>query len=179
MNRGRQHSSHHLLNYKSQLISVPEEVLRGPRRLKVLWEPASLLRLASTTLLADPSCSHYFTTGSQSCLFSTSPLLLRVPWTEKRSNQSILKEINPELSLEGLMLKLQYFDTWHEEPTHWKRSDAGKDWGQEEKGVTEDEMVGWHQWLNGHEFEQTPGDSKGQGSLVCCSSWGYKESDMT
>ena len=49
---------------------------------------------------------------------------------------------------------------------------AGKDWGQEEKKVAEDEMVGWHHWLNGHEFEQTPGDSEGQGSLVCCSPWG-------
>ena len=51
-------------------------------------------------------------------------------------------------------------------------SDAGKDWGQEEKGMTEDEMVGGHHWLNGHEFEQTLGDNEGQGSLVCCSPWG-------
>ena len=56
---------------------------------------------------------------------------------------------------------------------------AGKDWRQEEKGMTEDEMVGWHYWLNEHEFEQTPGDGEGQGSLVCCSPWGSKESDMT
>ena len=48
---------------------------------------------------------------------------------------------------------------------------AGKDWGQEEKEATEDEMVGWHHWLSGHEFEQTPGDGEGQGSLVCCSPW--------
>ena len=53
-----------------------------------------------------------------------------------------------------------------------KDSDAGKDWGQEEKGVTEDKIVGWHHWLNGHEFEQGPGDSEGQGSQVFCSSWG-------
>ena len=58
-----------------------------------------------------------------------------------------------------------------------KDPDAGKDWGQEEKGATEDEMVGWHRWLNGHEFEQTPGDSVGLGSLACCSPWGCKESD--
>ena len=51
-----------------------------------------------------------------------------------------------------------------------KDPDAGKDWGQEEKGVTEDEMVGWHHWLNGLKFEQTHGDSEGQGSPVCCSS---------
>ena len=69
--------------------------------------------------------------------------LLRVLWTASRSNQSIVKEINPEYSLEGLMLKLklQYYATRCEEPTHWKRPDAEKDGGQEEKGVTEDENV--------------------------------------
>ena len=60
-----------------------------------------------------------------------------------------------------------------------KDPDAGKDWGQEEKGATEDEMVGWHHWLNEREFEQTPGDGEGQGSLACCSPWDCKESDMT
>ena len=60
-----------------------------------------------------------------------------------------------------------------------KDPDAGKDWRQEEKGMAEDEMVGWHHWLNGHEFEQAPGDGEGQGSLECCSPWGHKESDMT
>ena len=59
-----------------------------------------------------------------------------------------------------------------------KDPDAGKDWGQEEKGETEDEMVGWHHLLNGHELEQAPGDS-GQGSLTCCSPWCHEESDMT
>ena len=60
-----------------------------------------------------------------------------------------------------------------------KDPDAGKDWGQEEKGTTEDEMVGWPHWLSGHEFKQALGDSEGQGSLVCCSPWGHKELDMT
>ena len=60
-----------------------------------------------------------------------------------------------------------------------KDSDAGRDWGQEEKGTTEDEMAGWHHWLDGREFEWTPGDGDGQGGLVCCSSWGRKESDTT
>ena len=60
-----------------------------------------------------------------------------------------------------------------------KDPDAGKDWGQEEKAVTEDEMLGWHHQLSGHEFEQAPGDSEGQGSLVCCSLWGHNESDPT
>ena len=61
----------------------------------------------------------------------------------------------------------------------WKDSDAGKDWGQEEKGMTEDEMVGWYHWLNAHGFGWTPGGADGQGGLVCCGSWGHKESDMT
>ena len=60
-----------------------------------------------------------------------------------------------------------------------KDSDARKDLMQEEKGMTENEMVGWHHWLNGHEFEQTPGDGEGQGSLACCRPWGFKELDMT
>ena len=59
-----------------------------------------------------------------------------------------------------------------------KDPDAGKDWRQEEKGTTEDKMVGWHHWLNGHEFEQTLGGSEVQWSLACCSLWGHKESDM-
>ena len=61
----------------------------------------------------------------------------------------------------------------------WKDSDAGKDWRQEEKGTTEDEMVGWHQRLNRHEFERAPGVGDGQGGLACCNSWGCKESDKT
>ena len=99
--------------------------------------------------------------------------LLRVPWTARRSNQSILKEISPGCSLLGLMLKLklQYFG--HLMPN------AGKDWRQEEKGMTEDEMVGWHHQLSGHGFGWTSGVGDGQGSLVCCGSWGCKESDAT
>ena len=61
----------------------------------------------------------------------------------------------------------------------WKDPDAGKDWGQEEKGIIEDEMAGWHHWLDGHEFEYTPGFGDGQGGLACCSSWDHKVSDMT
>ena len=71
---------------------------------------------------------------------------------------------------------------WPPDAKNWlsgKDLDAGKDWGQEKKGVTEDEMVGWHHRLDGHEFEQTLGDNEGQESLVCYSPWGYKESDRT
>ena len=196
--------------------------------------------------------------------------LLRVPWTTRRSNQSILKEMSPEYSLEGLMLKLklQYFghlirrnyslektlmlgkiegrgtedwrgwqrmrwlngiidlmdmslsklqesvmgreawhvtvhgaaksqtrlsnwtelkagnkvDFWPPDSKNWligKYTDSGKDWRQEEKGMSENEMVGWHHWLDGHEFEQAVGVGDGQGSLACCSPWGSKESDTT
>ena len=73
--------------------------------------------------------------------------LLRVPWTTRRSNQSILKEISPGISLEGMMLKLkpQYFGhLMRRVDSLEKTSEAGKDWGQEEKGTTEDEMAGWH-----------------------------------
>ena len=80
--------------------------------------------------------------------------LLRIPWTARRSNQSIIKEISPEYSLEELMLKvkLQYFGHLMQR-TDSKDPDAGKDWRREEKGTTEDEMVGWHHRLDGHEFE--------------------------
>ena len=81
---------------------------------------------------------------------------LRVPWTARRSNQSILKEISPEYSLEGLMLKLKLQSFGHlmrRADSFWKDPEAGKDWRQEEKGTTEGEMVGWHHQLNGHEFE--------------------------
>ena len=71
---------------------------------------------------------------------------------------------------------------WPPDMKNWllrKDPDAGKEWRQEENGTTEDEKVGWYHHLDGHEFEQTPGDSEGQRSLVCCSSWSHKESDMT
>ena len=79
-----------------------------------------------------------------------------------------------------LKLKFQYFCP--PDVKSWltgKDPDSGKDWGQEENGTTEDEMVGWHHQLSGQVFEQTPGDTEGQGSLACCSPWGCKESDMT
>ena len=100
--------------------------------------------------------------------------LFRVPWTTRRPNQSILKEINLEYSFEGLMLKLklQYFGHLK----NWllrKDPDAGKEWRQE-RGTTEDEMVGWHHQLDRHEFEQAPGVGDGQGSLLRCSPCGHR-----
>ena len=79
---------------------------------------------------------------------------MRVPWTAWRLNQSILKEISPEYSLEGLMLKLklQSFGHLMRRVDSLEKTDAGRDWGQEEKGTTDDEMVAWHHRLNGHRF---------------------------
>ena len=97
---------------------------------------------------------------------------LRVQGTAGRSNQSILEEISGRTDAEA------------EAPISWppdaksqligKYPDVGKEWRQEEKEATEDEMVGWHHQLDGHVFEQTLGDSEGQGALVCCSPWGWK-----
>ena len=83
--------------------------------------------------------------------------LLRVPWIARRSNQSVLKEISPKYSLEGLMLKLKTPILWPPDAKNWlfgKDPDAGKDWRQEEKGKTQDEMVVRHHWLNGHELSK-------------------------
>ena len=106
--------------------------------------------------------------------------LLSIPYIARRADQSILKETNPEYSLEGLMLKmkLQYFGhlMWRADSLE-KTLMLGKT--EEEKGVTEDETVGWHHRLNGHEFEQAPEDGEGPGSLASCCPWGCKESDMT
>ena len=116
--------------------------------------------------------------------------LLRVLWTARRSNQSILKEIQPVHS-EGDQpwdifgrndAKAEAPLLWPPHVKSWligKDSDAGRDWGQEERGTTEDEMAGSHHWLDGRESEWTPGDGDGQGGLVCCDSWGRKESDTT
>ena len=106
----------------------------------------------------------------------------RVPWTARRSNQSILKEISPECTLEGLMLKLKLQNFGHLDAKNWllrKDPDARKEWRQEEKGTTKDETVAWHHWLDGHEFELALGVGNGQGSLACCNPWGHKESDTT
>ena len=103
----------------------------------------------------------------------------RDPWTARKSNQSILKEINPEYSSEVLMLKLklQYFGH-----LMWRTKSLGKTLmlGKIEgkrRRQRQDEMVGWHHRLNGHEFEQALGDGDGQGGLVCCSPWGHKVLD--
>ena len=106
---------------------------------------------------------------------------LRVPWTARRSNQSILKEISPEISLEGMMLSWSSstLATSWEELTHWKRPWCWEGLGAGGEGATEDETAGWHRGLYGCESEWTLGVGDGQGDLACCDSWGRKESDTT
>ena len=104
--------------------------------------------------------------------------LLRVPWTAKRSNHSILKEMSPEYSLEGLMLKLQNFGHLLQRTV----SDTGKDWGQERR--EDNGCLCWQRWLDGitdsmDEFKPPLGDNEGQRSLACCVPWGCKESDTS
>ena len=108
--------------------------------------------------------------------------LLRVPWIARRSNQLILKEVSPEYSFGNTDAEAETPILWTSDAKNWlvgKDPDAGKDWRQEEKGMPEDEMVGWHHQLDGHEFEQALGVGDGQGRLVYCSPWGCKELDMT
>ena len=121
------------------------------------------------------SVYHKISRSTLSCFFKT-------VW---RNN--IIKPVNPKGN--QLWIFFGRTDAEAEAPILWppyvksqltvKEPDAGKDWRQEEKGTTEDEMVVWHHRLNGHKFEQTLGDGDGQGSLACCSPWGCKESDMT
>ena len=107
---------------------------------------------------------------------------MRVPWTARRSNQFILKEISPEYSLEGLMLKLklQYFGHLMQRADSLEKTlMLGKIEGRRRRGR---QRMRWLEGItdfDGHEFEQAPGAGDGQGSLVCCSPWGAKESDMT
>ena len=112
--------------------------------------------------------------------------LLRVPWTARRSTQSILKEISPRCSLEGLMLKLnlQYFGHMMQRVDSFEKTlMLGKIESRRRRGMrrrgTEDEMIGWHHQPYRHEFGWTLGVGDGQGGLACCSSWGRKDSDMT
>ena len=108
--------------------------------------------------------------------------LLRVPWTARRI-QPAHSEGNQSWNFFGRNdAKAETPLLWPPHAKSWligRDSDAGRDWGQEEKGTTEDEMAGWHHQLDGHEFGWTPGVGDGQGGLACCNSWGHKESDTT
>ena len=107
--------------------------------------------------------------------------LLRVPWIARRSKQSILKEISPGCSLEGLMLKLklQYFDHLMRRVDSLEKTLMLGEIGGRRRRGRQDEMAGWHHQLDGHGFGWAPGAGDGQGGLACCGSWGLKESGMT
>ena len=108
--------------------------------------------------------------------------LLRVPWTARTCNQSILTETSPGCSLEGMMLKAETPVLWPPHAKSWltgKDPNAGRDWGQEEKGMTEDEIAAWHHRLDGHGFGWSLGVGDGHGGLAWYNSWGHKESDTT
>ena len=108
--------------------------------------------------------------------------LLRVPWTARTSNQSHPKGDQSWVFFGSTDAKAETPILWPPHAKNWligKDSDARRDWGQEEKGTTEDEMAGWNHRLNEHEFVWTPGAGDGQGGLACCNSWGRKESDTT
>ena len=112
-------------------------------------------------------------------------------WCWRRLENSLdfkeIKPVNPKGNQSWIFIRRTDAEAeapilWSPDVKSWlirKDPDAGKDWGQEEKGTTEDKMVGWHLQFSGHEFEQTVGYSEGQGSLACCSPWGRKELDMT
>ena len=101
--------------------------------------------------------------------------LLRVPWTARRSNQSWVFFGRTDAKAEIPILWPPHAKSW----LTGKGSDVVRDWGQEEKEMTENEMAGWRHWLNRQEFEWTPGVGDGQGGLACCNSWGHKVSDST
>ena len=108
-------------------------------------------------------------------------------WKKDNLTPKEMKPVNPKGNRSWIFIGRTDYEAeapilWPPDAKSWlirKDPDAGKDWRQEEKGMTEDEMVGWHHRLNGNEFEQAPGDYEGQGSLACCSPWGLKESDTT
>ena len=108
--------------------------------------------------------------------------LLRAPWATRRSNQSV----NPNANQSWIFIGRTDAEAdtpilWPPDAKNWliwRDPDGGKDLRREEKGTTEDEMVGWHHWLDGHELEQAPGVGDGQGSLACCSPWGDVSSKL-
>ena len=103
--------------------------------------------------------------------------LLRVPWAARISKQSNPKRNQSWTFIGRTDAEAETLILWPPDTKNWligKDPDAGKDWRHEEKGMTEDEVVGWHHWLNGHEFEQAPADGEGQKGLVCRSPWGHR-----
>ena len=159
--------------FKSRDITLPREV----RLVKAMVFPVVMYGCESWTV---KKAEHQRIDAFELCCWRR---LLRVPWTARRSNQSILKKGDQSWVFFGRNdAKAETPILWPPYAKSWligKDSDAGRDWEQEERGTTEDEMPGWHHWLDGYEFGWTPGVGDGQGGLVCCNSWGCKKSDTT
>ena len=157
------------------LLSPPLCPLPSQRSVHDLnwWRPCSMCQLSFTSLDVSLHGPWADTTLFLSRIHALSSAVFlsghRDPFGTSVNPKGIL--IDAEYSLEGLMLKLQYFGHLMRKADSLEKTLIGKDWRQKENGMTEDEMVGWHYWLNGHEFEQTPGYSEGQGNLECCSPW--------
>ena len=144
---------------KSRAITLPTKV----HLVKAMVFPVATYRCESWTI---KKAEHWKTDPFELWCWRR---LLKVPWTARRSNQSILKEISSEYSLEGLMLKLETLIFWLPYVKNWfirKDPDARKDWRLVDKGSIEDEMVGWQHRLDGHEFEHALGVGDGQGNLT-------------
>ena len=155
---------------KSRDVTLPTKV----HIVKAMVVPAVMYRCESWTI---KKAEHWRIDAFEQWCWRR---LLRVTWTARRSNPLSPKGNQPWIFIgrtDAEALIFQPPDA--KSQLTGKGTDARKDWGQEEKWTTEDEMVGRHHWLNGSEFEQTPGDSEGQGSLVCCSRWNSEESDTT
>ena len=167
-----------MTNLDSILKSRDIALLTNVHRVKAVVFPVAMYRCESWTI---KRAEHWRISAFALWCWRR---LLRVPWTARRSNQSILKKST---------LSIHWQECWSRQDAEaeaailWlsdgksqvmgKDTDAGKDWGQEEKGTTEDEMVGWHHRLNGYELVSKFQDGEGQGSLMCCSPWDRKESD--
>ena len=163
---GRKAMTNLLSILKSRDITLPTKV----RLVKAMVFPVVMYGCESWTI---KKAKHWRTDGFELWCWRRR---LRVLWAARRANQSILKEISPGCSLEELMLKLTLPILWPPDAESWliwKDPNAGKDWGQEEQGTTEDEVVGWHHRLDGHGSGWTPGAGDGQGGLACCGSWGH------
>ena len=129
--------------------------------------------------ILNPPPSLYHPSGSSQCISPRHPISCIEPGL---ATHFIYDIIHVSVFFGRNDAKAETPVLWPPEAKSWligKDSDAGKDWGHEEKGITEDEMAGWHHWPDGHEFEWTPGDGDGQGGLACCDSWGHKELDTT
>ena len=143
----------------------------------------------SIRVFSNESALHITWSKGWSLSFNISPsnehpglISCRMNWLDCKEIQPVHSEDQPWDFFGRNDAKAETPVLWPPHAKSWligKDCDAGRDWGQEEKGTTEDEMAGWHHWLNGHESEWTPGIGDGQGGLTCCNSWGRKEWDTT